>query len=99
MFDDAFANFKRQIDAGKIQIALLELLDDPQRLQIVMEAVAMRAQQFIELALPRVAEGRVPNVVDQAQGLGEIGVELQRSGDGARNLCDLQRVREPVAEM
>src|SRR4029077_3606569 len=57
------------------------------------------AQQFIELALSRVAEGRVPDVVHQGQSFGEISVELQRSGDGARDLRDLQRVREPVAEM
>ena len=99
MFDDAFADFKRQIEAGKIQVALLELLDDPQRLQIVIEAVAVRAQQFIELSLSRVAEGRVPNVVHQGQGFGEIGVELQRSSDGARDLRDFQCVREAVAEM
>ena len=99
MFDDAFADFKRQIEAGKIQIALLELLDDPQRLQIVIEAVSMRAQQFIELSFSRVAERRVPDVVHQGQGLGEIGVEFERSGDGARNLRDFQRVREAVAEM
>src|SRR5260370_14271118 len=31
MLDDAFANFKRQIQAGKIEITLLELFDDTQR--------------------------------------------------------------------
>ena len=77
MFDDAFADFERQIEAGKFQIALLELLDDPQRLQIVIEAFPVRAQQFVELALSRVAEGRVPDVVDEGQGFGEIGVEFQ----------------------
>ncbi len=31
MLDDAFANFKREIQAGKIEITLLELFDDTQR--------------------------------------------------------------------
>ena len=75
MLDDAFADLKRQIQAGKIQVALLELLDDAQRLQIVIEAVAVRAQQLVELALSGVAEGRVADVVHQGQGFGEIGVE------------------------
>src|SRR5580765_8923814 len=99
MFDDAFANFKRQIESGKIQITLLELLDDSQRLQIMVEAVSMRTQQFIELALARVAEGRVPDVVHQGQGFGEIGVEFERAGDGTGDLRDFQSVREAVAEM
>src|ERR1700722_10065759 len=59
----------------------------------------MRAQQFVKLPLSRVAERWVSDVVHQGQGFGEIGVELQRSGDRASNLRDLQSVREPVAEM
>src|ERR1700722_17305046 len=99
MFDDSFANFKRQIEAWKIQITLLELLDESQRLQIVIEAVAMRPQQFIKFALARVAERRGADVVHERQSFGEIGVELQGSRDGARNLRDFQGVRETVAKM
>ena len=99
MLDDAFAHFERQIQAGKIQIALLELLDDPQRLQIVIEAVSMLAHPLVELLFTRVAKRRVADVVHQRQRFGEIGVELERAGDGARNLRHLQRVREPVAKM
>src|SRR5579863_9449200 len=99
MFDDSFADFKRQIEAGEIQIALLELLDDPKRLQIVIEAVAVRPQQLIEFSLSGMAEGRVADVVDESQGFGEIGVHLQSPCDGSRNLRDFQRVREPIPEM
>src|SRR2546429_7656930 len=35
MFDDAFAHFKREIETGKIQVALLEVLDNAKRVQIV----------------------------------------------------------------
>src|SRR5712664_555776 len=43
MLDDAFANFKCEIESGKIEIPLLELFDDPQRVQIVIETAALRA--------------------------------------------------------
>ncbi len=99
MLDDAFADLERQIEAGEIQVALLELLDDAQRLQIVIEALAVRAQQFVQLALARVAEGRVADVVDEGQGFGEIGIQAQGAGDGARDLRDFERVREPVAKV
>ena len=47
MLHDAFANFKGQIEAGKIHIALLEMLDDAQGVEIVIEAAAMGAHQFV----------------------------------------------------
>src|SRR2546430_10774795 len=40
MLDDAFANFKRKIQPGKIEIALLELFHDAERVQIVIETPA-----------------------------------------------------------
>jgi hypothetical protein len=37
--------------------------------------------------------------VHQSEGLGEVDVEAERSGDGARDLRDFERVSEAVAEM
>ncbi len=45
------------------------------------------------------AERRVPDVMHQRQSFGEIGVKVQRSGYGSRNLCDFQRMGQAVAEM
>src|SRR5713226_3847488 len=42
MLDDAFANFKREIQAGKIKVALLELFDDTERAESVIETDAPR---------------------------------------------------------
>ena len=99
MFDDAFAHLEREIEAGKIQIAPLEFLDDAQRVQIVIEAVSERLQQFVEAPFPGMPKRRMPDVVDQRQRLGQIRVEVQRSGHGARHLRHFDRVRQPVAEM
>src|SRR5579863_10056876 len=38
-------------------------------------------------------------VVDQRQCLGEIAVQAERSGDGARNLRDLERVGQSIAKV
>src|SRR5579864_4403523 len=45
------------------------------------------------------AEWRMTDVVNQRQSLGQIRVQPQSPGDGARNLSHLNRMREPVAEV
>ena len=49
--------------------------------------------------LARVAERRVAQVVAKRDGFGEVFVEAERAGDGARDLRHFKRVREPRAEM
>src|SRR5437899_8704208 len=99
MLDDTFANFKCKIQTGKIKIALLELFDDAEGVQIVIEVTAAHAHQYIELPLAGMAERRMANVVDQRERFGEIGIQAESRGHGASNLRDLQRVRQAVAEM
>ena len=74
MFDDAFAHFKREIETGKIQVALLEVLDNAKRVQIVIEVPAMLAHQFVQLAFARMAERRMADVVHERQGLRKFRV-------------------------
>src|SRR3979490_1743236 len=47
MLDDALANFKSEIQTWKIKIALFELLNDAQRVQIVIEKTAVHAHQLV----------------------------------------------------
>src|SRR5438552_4841 len=44
-------------------------------------------------------EGRMAEIVGQSDGLGEVFVEAELSGDGAADLSDLQRVRQSRAMM
>jgi hypothetical protein len=46
-----------------------------------------------------VAEGRVADVVGEAQGLGQILVEAERAGGGSADLRDLEAVGEADPEM
>ncbi len=99
MLDDAFPYFERQFESGKIQIALFELFHNPQRLQVMVEAVTRGTQQVIKLSRTCMSEGRVPNVVDESQGLSEVGIESERFGNGPGDLRYFDRVREAIAEV
>ena len=90
VLDNAFANFKSQIQTGKIEIGTFELLDDAERLQVVIEPRAVCTHQFIQLLFAGVAERRMPYVMDKGERLGKLRVEAQRSGDCAGNLRNLQ---------
>src|SRR5208282_5375115 len=99
MLDDSLTHLKGEIQSRKIEIPLLELLDDPQRVQIVVEAVAMLPHTCVELPFSGVPEWRMADVVDEGKRFGEIGVQLQSARYRARDLCNFQRVREPVAKV
>ena len=75
------------------------MFDDAQRVEIVVEAVAVLAHGGVERFFAGVAERRMADVVDQRQRFGEIDVEAERSGNGAGDLRDFEGVGEAVAEM
>jgi hypothetical protein len=54
---------------------------------------------LIKRALTRVSKGRVPDIVDQSQGLCEIDIEAQRGRYLAGDLRYFDRVGKPTAEM
>ena len=99
MLDDALAHFERQIQPGKTRVALLEILDDAQRVQVVVEALAESPHFAVERLFARVREWRMPDIVRQRQRFREVFVELQDVGHGARHLRHFNGVRQPVAEV
>ena len=52
----------------------------------------------VERPLAVVPERRVPEVVRERRGLGDVGVSAERAGEVARDLGDLEAVRQPVAD-
>ena len=99
VLDDAFAHFEGQVQAAEGGVALFEIFDDAEGVQVVVEEEAVLAHGGVERFFAGVAEGRMADVVDQGQGFGEIDVEAERSGDGARDLRDFEGVGEAVAEV
>ena len=93
MFEDALTALEAQIQSVEIGVSLLELVDDAQRLQIVLESAEIQ-HAFVERILPGMAEGRMTEIVRETDGFRQHLVESQRLGDGPRDLRDLERMRE-----
>ena len=97
VLEDAFARLEREVEAVESAVALLELVDHAQRLQVVLEpAVLLHA--LVQRVLSGVAERRVPEVVRQGDRLDEVFVDAELPGDRATDLRDLERVRQARAE-
>ena len=76
----------------------VERASDPERLLVVSEsAVEPLLHGRVERVLARVPERRVPHVVTEADRLGQILVQAQRSCDDARDRGRLERVGHPRA--
>ena len=88
---DAVAHFPREVQALPI---VFEHIDDAQALFVVVEPAG---HERAENALAGVAERRVAEVVPERDRFGQLFVQAQHLGDGARDLRDLERVRETRA--
>ena len=71
---------------------VLEVVDHPQALLAVTERPT---QERGERLLAQMAERRVPQVVSERDGLGQVLVQAERAGDGAGDVRDVERVRQP----
>ena len=74
----------------------LQAGQDPQRLGVPLEPAALGAE-LVERDLAVVAERRVPHVMRERGGLGQVGVAPERVREVAGDLRDLEAVGEPVA--
>ncbi len=97
VLQDAFARLEREIEAVEAAVALLELVDHAQRLQVVLES-AVLLHALVQRVLPGVPERRVPEVVRQGDRLDEVFVDAELPGDRATDLRDLERMRQARAE-
>ena len=88
---DAVAHLPRQVQPLTV---VLEHVDDAQALLVVIEAAG---NELVEDALAGMTERRVPEIVAERDGFGQLFVEPQHLGDASRNLRDLQRVRQARA--
>ena len=74
----------------------LQAVDDAERLLVVAEAPAEELGQHVLAEMP---EGRVAQVVAEADGLDQVLVELEGAGDGPGDLGDLEGVGEADPEV
>ena len=65
----------------------------------MVEALTELLHHLVKRGFAGMSEGRMSHVVNQRQGFGQVFVQTQHAGDGARYLRDLDGVGEAVAEM
>src|ERR1700682_2710629 len=99
MLDDAFAHLKSKIQARKIHVALLKLLHNSQRVQVVIERATIRAHERVQRSFSGVTKRGMANVVHQRERLSKFSVEAQRGRHCARNLRHFQRMGQTIPEM
>ena len=96
VIEDPVADRLRQVQPPPFP---LQHVHHAKRLAVVMEAPpGALAQRLVERLLADVAEGRVAQVVPQADRLGEVLIQAQGPRHGARDAAGLDCVRESVAE-
>ena len=97
MLEDPLAGLEAEVEAIEARVALLQLVDHPQALQVVLET-AVGAHALVERILAGMAERRVTQVMRQRNGLDQVFIQTQGAGDRAAELRDFQRMRQPCAE-
>src|SRR5262249_39609055 len=101
MLQNPFPALERQVESAKLGVALFELVDYAQRLQVVLEP-AIRAHAFVERLLAGMPERSMTEIVCEADSLRQRLVELQSQRRGARDLryfdrvCDSRAVQVPL---
>ena len=69
VLDDAFPHFECEVEATKGSIALLEVLDDAQGVQVVIEEEPVGSHGGVERFLSGMTERRMAEIMHQRQRL------------------------------
>jgi hypothetical protein len=99
VLDDPLANAQCKIQPTMCRIALLEVLNDPQRVQVVVESTPVTRKTPIQRSLPGMAKGRMSNIMNQRQRLGQIFVQSKRGSSSSSDLSHFNRMGKPAAKM
>src|SRR6185503_7094966 len=94
----ALEGFPGQVQPVETRVAPLEERDHPEALGVVVEP-AVLPHRPVEGALAGMSERRMAEVMGERERLGEVLVEGQAAGDGARDLYHLEGMGQPSAEM
>src|SRR5450432_1575971 len=99
VLDDAFAYFESEIQSAKAGVPDLEILNNAQRVQIVVEEKSVLSHGCVQSFFTGVAEGRVAHVVHQGKSFNKIHVQSELGCDGAGNLRHFNGVGQTIAEV
>jgi hypothetical protein len=91
MFHYAFADLEGEVQSGEGEVALLKLLDNMQRVKIVIEASAVRTHERVKPMFAGVAEWRMANIVNHREPFNDIGLQMKRHRHRARDFQHFHR--------
>ena len=94
VLDQAFEHFPREVKSVELRISRFKLRHDTKGLSVVVKAFIV-AHAGVELVLSGVSERGMAQIVRERERFGEILVETEGACDGARDLRNLQRMRQP----
>ena len=75
------------------------MLNDAQRVQVMVKMLAMLLHLGIQGVLACVTEGWMTDVVAKGERLNQVDIQLECASNGARDLRDFDSVREAVAKV
>ena len=96
MLGNAFQAFPGQVQPVEFGIVPFQPGDDAHGLGVVIEP-AIGDHQRLHRVFTGMAKGGVAQIMGQGHGLGQIGVQVQHAGDGARDLRHLDRMGQTGA--
>src|SRR5579863_7155221 len=99
MFDDAFTDFKGEVEPAESRVAHFEVFHDAQRVQVVIEKVTVRPHGCVQRFFSSVPEGRMAYIMHQGERFHQVDVQPELSSNGAGNLRYLNSVSKAIAEM
>ena len=67
VLDDSLAHFERQIQSAEGSVSLLKVLDDSQRVQVVVKEKSVPSHRRIQRLLPGMAEWRMADVMHECE--------------------------------
>src|ERR1700722_8604220 len=98
VLDEAFERLPSEVEAVEMRVAALQPGHEAQGLRIMVETSVI-SHAIVERILPRMAEGRMAEVMRQCEGFGEVLIEPQGSCERTGDLRDLDRMGEARAKM
>ncbi len=81
------------------RVTLLKVLDNSQRVDVMVEAAAMTLEAAVQRTLAGMPKRRMADVVNQCKRLRQIFVQTKRSGGPTCDLCDFNRVGQAAAKV
>ena len=94
MLLERFANFESQIQSRKIGIRILEQLDHPQALPIMLES-AVLSHALGQHFFTGMSKRRVSEIVRERDRFRQIFIQGQRPRDRSANRSDFNRMGQP----